>query len=64
MDVFRTLASWQVARAAMDGAIGFVPTMGALHEGHLSLIRWVREVSDVVVVELRRKSAFGVGGEG
>jgi len=32
--------------------IGFVPTMGALHPGHLSLIRWVREVSDVVVVSV------------
>lgn len=32
--------------------IGFVPTMGALHQGHLSLIRWVHEVSDVVVVSV------------
>jgi len=32
--------------------IGFVPTMGALHQGHLSLVRWIREVSDVVVVSV------------
>ncbi|HXD66375.1 MAG TPA: pantoate--beta-alanine ligase [Solirubrobacteraceae bacterium] len=32
--------------------IGLVPTMGAFHEGHLSLIRRAREASDVVVVSL------------
>jgi len=32
--------------------LGFVATMGSLHHGHLSLIRWVHEVSDVVVVSI------------
>ncbi len=54
----RTIRSIAELRSALaparrtEATIGLVPTMGALHDGHLSLIRRARETCDVVVVSL------------
>jgi pantoate--beta-alanine ligase len=39
-------------RRQQDRTIGLVPTMGALHDGHLSLVREARRMCDVVVVSV------------
>ena len=51
----RSVASARAALAvlrARGGRVAFVPTMGALHEGHLSLVRLARRSADRVVVSV------------
>ncbi|WP_024936086.1 pantoate--beta-alanine ligase [Actinomadura welshii] len=52
MIIARTREELAEARSQAGGTLAFVPTMGALHEGHRSLIRQARGLADAVAVSI------------
>ena len=54
-EVFESLSAWRAERLAQTRqglSLGLVPTMGALHEGHLSLVRRSRAENDRTLVSI------------
>ena len=52
MKILRCMAQWRKLRASLTGRIGFVPTMGALHYGHLSLLQASAADNDLPVLSI------------
>jgi pantoate--beta-alanine ligase len=53
MKVFKSITDWQLFRAGQQQQpLGFVPTMGALHPGHLSLVEASRKQNALTIVSI------------
>ncbi len=52
MKILKTIDELRDARKSISSNVGFVPTMGALHQGHISLIKRARLENEIVIVSI------------
>ncbi len=52
MRVVKSIAGLRESRRQFSGSVGFVPTMGYLHKGHLALVRQARNENSAVVASI------------
>ena len=52
MQVVETIPEIKALRQQLSGSVGFVPTMGYLHKGHLALVKQARTENSAVVVSI------------
>jgi len=52
LQILRTIEELQNIRKTISTNVGFVPTMGALHDGHISLIKKARTENEIVIVSI------------
>lgn len=52
LEVFSRVEEWRLFKKNLKSSLGFVPTMGALHEGHMSLVKQSQQENDCTLVSI------------